>query len=290
MAQTSREIKRRIASITNTQQITRAMEMVAAAKLRKVQDRVASTRPYFQRLTSSLSTVLGAVEQAGEELPEIAQRRDGDRHCLLVLSSDRGLAGGYNAAITRQAEAFLQEHPETELVIVGRKARDYFRRRNRTALAEFVGFGDEPNLRQAMDIGQIILDFYEHGMFDHFTILYTQFVSTLTQRAALRPVLPIPDEITEADRTGLDPVYIFEPSTKAVLEGLIPLYVNAAVYQSLMEAKASEFSARMNAMAQATDNADELIKELTQTYNRARQAQITKEIAEIVGGADALQS
>lgn len=290
MARTSREIKRRMASISSTQQITRAMEMVAAAKLRKVQDKVADTRPYYERITNSLAVVLQAVEQTGEELPEIAQCRSGDRHCLLILSSDRGLAGGYNAVIMRQAEAFIREHPQTELVIVGRKARDYFRRRNRTSLAEFVGLGDEPTLRQAVDIGQVITDFYLHGLFDQVTVLYTQFINTMTQRVRLRPVLPIPNQVAGMERSGPDPVYIFEPSASAVLEGLIPLYVNAAVYQSLIEAKASEMAARMNAMSQATENAEELIAELNKTFHRMRQAQITKEIAEIVGGADALQS
>lgn len=289
MARTSREIKRRIASISSTQQITRAMEMVAAAKLRKVQDRVASTRPYYERLAGSLAVVLQAVEGSGVELPEIAQRRTGERHCLVVLSSDRGLAGGYNTNVIRRAEAFLQEHPHAELVIVGRKARDYFRRRNRTALAEYVGLGDEPQFRQGMDIGQVILDFYLHGMFDQVAILYTQFINTLTQRVRLRPVLPIQSEIASGS-SGPEPVYIFEPSATAVLEELIPLYVNAAIYQSLIEAKASEMAARMNAMAQATDNAEELIEELNKTFHRMRQAQITKEIAEIVGGADALQA
>jgi len=288
MARTSREIKRRIASISSTQQITKAMEMVAAAKLRKVQDKVTGTRPYYDRLARSLGVVLAAAERTGLELPAAAQARRGERHCLIVLSSDRGLAGGYNASILRRTESFLAEHPQTEMVLVGRKARDYFRRRNRTALAEFVGLGDEPQAKQAANIGGVVLDFYLHGMFDHVTVLYTQFVSTMTQRVTLRPVLPVPRR--EVEQSGPEPVYLFEPSAQAVLEGLIPLYVNAAVYQSLIEAKASEMAARMNAMGQATDNAEELITELNKTYHRMRQAQITKEIAEIVGGADALQA
>ena len=290
MAQSSREIKRRISSISSTQQITKAMEMIAASKLRKAQETVISTRPYYERLTSSLGTALRAAEQAGEELPEIAQSGGGERHCLVVFTSDRGLAGGYNAAIIRQAEAFLREHPETEMVIVGRKARDHFRRRNRQFLAEFVGIGDEASLGQAQDIGHVVFDFFEHRLFDAVTILYTEFVNTVTHRVKLRNVLPLPAQIKEAERSGPEPLYLYEPSIHAVLETLIPLYVNSAVYQSLTEAKASELGARMNAMRNASDNAGELIRELNITYNRARQAQITKEIAEIVGGADALQS
>jgi len=290
VARTSREIKRRMASISSTQQITRAMEMVAAAKLRKVQDKVAAARPYFERVAQSLAVVLRAAEQSGADLPVGAQQREGERHCLLVLSSDRGLAGGYNAHIIRRAEAFLREHPETEMVIVGRKARDYFRRRGITALAEYVGLGDEPTARQASDIAQVIMDFYLHGLFDKVTILYTQFINTVTQRVALREVLPLPKDVGEGGQAGSEAVYLFEPSAQAVLEGLIPLYLSSAVYQALIEAKTSEMAARMNAMSQATDNAEELLEELNRTFHRMRQAQITKEIAEIVGGADALQS
>lgn len=292
MGQSSREIKRRIASITSTQQITKAMEMIAAAKLRKTQETVVSTRPYFERLSSSLAIVLEAAEKSGETLPEVAQTRPGNKHCLLVFTSDRGLAGGYNATIIRQAEAFLAEHPDTDMVIVGRKARDYFRRRNQTFLAEFVGIGDDPSLGQAQEISQVIFDFYVHGLFDRVTILYTKFINTVTHRVAFRDVLPIvSEELPEENpNEGATPLYLFEPSVNAVLETLIPLYLQAAVYRSLMEAKASELGARMNAMRNATDNAGELIEELNLTYNRARQAMITKEIAEIVGGADALQS
>ena len=290
MAQSSRDIKRRISSITSTQQITRAMEMVAAAKLRRAQETVISTRPYFDRLTTSLGTALRAAQEQGEDLPEVLQEREGNSHCLVVLTSDRGLAGSYNAAIIRKAEAFLQEHPETEMVIVGRKARDHFRRRNITALAEFVGLGDRPELRQAIDIGQVILDFFQHEMFDRVTVLYTKFVNTVTQPVTLRTILPVTDQLAEVERSGPEPLYMYEPSINEVLETLIPLYVNAAIYQSLNEAKTSELAARMNAMRNATENADELISKLNLTYNRARQAQITKEIAEIVGGADALQS
>lgn len=266
------------------------MEMIAASKLRSAQETVVSTRPYYERLTSSLGTALRAVEQAGEELPEVARNRGGDTHCLLVLAGDRGLAGGYNAAIIRQAEAFLKEHPQTEMVMVGRKVRDHFRRRNVTSLAEFVGIGDVANLRIAQDIGHVIFDFFQHRLFDNVTILYTEYINTVTHRVKLRGVLPLPEQIKETESEGPEALYVYEPSIHAVLETLVPLYVNAAVYQALTEAKASELGARMNAMRNATDNAGELIRELTISYNRARQAQITKEIAEIVGGADALQS
>lgn len=291
MAESSRDIKRRIASVSSTQQITKAMEMVAAAKLRKAQETVISTRPYSERLSQSLAIVLDTAEKSGEDLPEIAQTRPGQRHCLLVFTSDRGLAGGYNAAVIKRAELFLAEHPETDMVIVGRKARDHFRRRNQTFLAEFVGLGDDPTLTQAQEISQVIFDFYEHGLFDRVSIVYTQFINTVTHQVMVADVLPVTaGDLPEGNLEELAPLYSFEPSVHAVLETLIPLYLQSAVYHSLMEAKASELGARMSAMRNATDNAGELIEELNLTYNRARQAQITKEIAEIVGGADALQS
>lgn len=292
MAESSREIKRRIASITNTQQITRAMEMIAAAKLRKGQELVLSTRPYLEHLRRSLNTTLHIYQETAQDLPKIAQAAADGNYCLLVLSSDRGLAGGYNAAVIRRAESFLKEYPDTQMVIVGRKARDHFRRRNQTFLAEFVNLGDNPSVRQGQEIGQVIYDFYLHGLFERVAVLYTKFINTVTHRVTLSSILPVGEGESGAEKRleGSNSLYLFEPSSEAVLQSLIPLYIRAAVYESLIEAKASELGARMTAMHNATDNAGELIRELNQTYNRARQAQITKEIAEIVGGADALQA
>ncbi|HHY10851.1 MAG TPA: ATP synthase F1 subunit gamma [Firmicutes bacterium] len=292
MAQSAREIKRRISSIASTQQITKAMEMIAAVKLRKAQAEVLNTRPFFQRLGASLAAVIEAAHKAGDPLPEIARSRPGKKHCLILFTSDRGLAGGYNAAIIREAEAFLRKHPDTELVILGRKARDHFRRRSQTFLAEFINLGDEPTLRQAQEIGQVVYDFYAHELFDRVTILYTKFINTVTHKAEYRHILPVvrPEADQKTAAEMLNALYIYEPSINAVLEALLPLYVDAAVYQSLVEAKASEFGARMTAMRNASDNADELIRELNLTFHRARQAMITKEIAEIVGGADALEA
>lgn len=291
MART-REIKRRITSIASTQQITKAMEMIAAVKLRKAQAEVLNTRPYFQRLGASLGSVLEAAYKAGDPIPEIAQIRPGEKHCLILFTSDRGLAGGYNAAIIREAEAFLRKHPQTELVILGGKARDHFRRRNQTFLAEFINLGDEPTLEQAQKIGQVVYDFYVHELFQRVTILYTKFINTVTYKVEYRPVLPVTNLETDeqAEEEMLNALYLYEPSINAVLEALLPLYVDAAIFQSLVEAKASEFGSRMTAMRNASDNADELIKELNLTFHRARQAMITKEIAEIVGGADALEA
>lgn len=291
MAKSSREIKRRIASITSTQQITRAMEMVAAAKLRRAQQMVPSTRPYFKSLHTSLGILLEAAQQRDVEVPWLSSA--GDSHCLIVFTSDRGLAGGYNAAVIRRAEAFLEEHPTAQVVVVGRKARDHLSRKGVTFLAEFVNLGDSPSPRQAWDIAQVVMDFYLHGLFDRISVLYSKFINTVTHEVTLRTVMPIEagDELVQRGReSGFAADYIYEPSLDVVLESVIPLYFQAAVYESLIEAKASELGARMVAMRNATDNAGELIRELNLSYHRARQAQITKEIAEIVGGADALES
>ncbi|MGI6148857.1 MAG: ATP synthase F1 subunit gamma [Firmicutes bacterium] len=292
MAQTGRDIKRRMNTIRSIQQITKAMEMVAASKLRQAQKSAEATRPYFARLQQSLSRALAAAERVGEELPPIARSRQGDRHCLVVVTSERGLAGGYNANILRRASEFTAQHPKTMLVVVGRKARDYFRRRNRDTLGEFVNLGDNITTGQAHQIGQMIYDFYVHDLFDKASILYTRFINTVTHRVELRPILPIGDAYTGGEQetqAAFDPVYFYEPSLSQVIDVVVPLLIDAAIFQSLMEAKASEFGARMTAMRNASDNAGELIKELTLSFNRARQAAITKEIAEIVGGADALE-
>jgi len=293
VAQTGREIKRRMNTVRSIQQITKAMEMVAASKLRQAQVKAQATRPYYTRLQQSMARTLQAAQRAGEELPLIAQRREGARTCLIVVTSDRGLAGGYNANILRRAEEFLREHPDSQLVVVGRKARDYFRRRRRDTLGEFVNLGDAVTVGHARQIGHMIYDFYVHGLFDRVAILYTRFINTVTHRVELRPVLPIQEAYSgaaaEDDAAGFEPVYDYEPSLAQVIDTVVPLLVNAAIFQSLVEAKASELGARMTAMRNASDNAAELIKDLTLSFNRARQAAITKEIAEIVGGADALE-
>src|SRR5690554_993532 len=166
-------------TIRNIQQITKAMEMIAASKLRQAQTKAQATRPYFVRLQASLARALAAAERVGEELPPIATSRDGQRHCLVVITSDQGLAGGYNAFVLRRASEFIAEHPDTQLIVVGRKARDHFRRRDHQILAEFVNLGDNISTGQAHQIGQVIYDFYVHDLFDKVTILYTKFINTV---------------------------------------------------------------------------------------------------------------
>ncbi|NLY11605.1 MAG: ATP synthase F1 subunit gamma [Firmicutes bacterium] len=288
MAQSVRDIKRRIQSVENTQQITKAMEMIAAAKLRKVQEQVLKGRPYLDRLSTSLSRILSRAAKDGSELPAIAAKKEGDRRCLIVITSDRGLAGGYNANIIREADNYLSDNPDTQLILIGRKARDYYRRTNHSFLAEYVGIGERVGFRQAQEIGETVQDFYLHDLFDRVDILYTRFVNSAVHRITLSQILPLEESQEEAN--GLEAVFFYEPSIQSVLQAMVPLYIDTVLFQAMVEASASEQGARMMAMKNATDNAGELIRELNLSYNKARQASITTEIAEIVGGAEALKS
>ena len=291
VAQSTRDIKRRMQTVDNTRQITKAMEMIAAAKLRKAQERVERSRPYLERLEDTVGRVVEAARREGEELPVMARQREGQRRCLIVVTADRGLAGGYNANVLRRAEQYLKDHPDVQLVLVGSKARDYFRRRQRQYLAEYVNLGDNVGFRQAQDISQVIEEFYANELFDRVDIVFNYFVNSVSQRVTLRQVLPIAEPAKSKEKkSGPQALYRFEPSFSGVLNTLVPQYVETAVFQSLLEANASEQGARMSAMRSATDNATDLIKQLTLSFNRARQAAITTELSEIVGGAEALQS
>ncbi len=290
MAQSGRDLKRRMQTVKNTQQITKAMEMIAASKLRRAQERVERSRPYRKRLEQSLGRALRAASAAGEEVPSIVRSNDGERACLIVVTSDRGLAGGYNANILRQAEEFLREHEDVQMVLVGRKARDYFRRLDKPFLADYVYLGDKPNFNQAQEISQVVQEFYRNDLFDKVVILYTHFVSTVIHKTEMQQILPLTE--LEAEKTpvarGVQPLYLYEPSVGDVLQTLVPLYVDTVVFQALLEAQASEQGSRMNAMHSASDNAGELLEQLSLSFNRARQSAITTEISEIVGGAEAL--
>ncbi len=291
MAQSTRDIKRRMQSIDSTRQITKAMEMIASTKLRKAQKRVEQSRPYLERLEDTLSRVTQAARKEGDELPIMAQQRSGDRRCLVIVTADRGLAGGYNANILRRADQYLREHDDVQLILIGRKARDYYRRRNRRFLAEYVNIGEDVDFRQAQEVSSVIEEFFANELFDRVDIVFNYFINSVSQRVKIRQILPIPEPQEEAEvKHGPKALYWFEPSFSGVLNTLVPQYVETCVFQSLLEATASEQGARMSAMRSATDNATDLIKQLTLSFNRARQAAITTEISEIVGGAEALQS
>lgn len=287
-----RDLKRRLRAIKNTQQITRAMKMVAAAKLRRSQERLVAARPYADQVRETLARLLSRrPEGYSHPLLEVRPER---KVAYVIVTGDRGLAGSYNANIIRKSFVHLREPRLAGLVAVGRKGRDFWRRRGKKFLAEFIGLGEEATFTQARAIARTLIDMFQEGIIDEVRIIFTQFRSALSQQAVELVLLPITEsfnetrpEETAGEGTVLE--HIYEPSPEAVLDALLPKYVEIQVYRILMEAKASEHGARMAAMSAATDNAAELIEELTLEFNRVRQAGITRELSEIIGGAAALQ-
>ncbi|MHB1407921.1 MAG: ATP synthase F1 subunit gamma [Desulfitobacteriaceae bacterium] len=277
-----RDIRRRIRSVRNMQQITKAMKMVAAAKLRKAQEKVVSARPYARQLQEILARLAQAQVDVSHPLLD---RRPVHKVGYVLITSDRGLCGGFNANLIRMTSGILAEQATGKgLVTVGRKGRDFFRRGKVEILAEFTGLGDDPSFLQAQQIARQVMDLYQKGEFDEVHLLYTEFITAIQQRPTLMKVLPI-----EQPEGKLGRQYIFEPSPEEILARLLPKYVETVVFRTLLESKASEQGARMTAMGSATDNAKDMIDRLTLQMNRARQAAITKEISEIVGGAAALE-
>lgn len=292
-----RDIKRRIASVKNTQQITKAMEMVSAAKLRRAQQRVMQSRPFADKLREVLVRLVASArggEAAGSLTHPLLEARESKRVLYVAVAADRGLAGGYNANLLRKLNQVIKEETrEVGVVVVGRKARDFVRKQQIEPVSEYVFLGDEIDFSTAKEIAGLMMEAFTGREYDEIHLVYTEFASAISQRPRVEQVLPIVDpggaagETVEAD-AGKAGEYLYEPSGDAVLNILLPRYVETEVYRALMEAKASEHGARMTAMRSASDNAGEMIDALTLTFNRARQASITKEIAEIVGGAEAL--
>ncbi|MCW2277475.1 ATP synthase F1 subunit gamma [Heliophilum fasciatum] len=282
-----RDIKRRIRSIKSTQQITKAMKMVAAAKLRRAQDKVTAARPFAREIQGVLSRLVGAASDVSHPLLET---REVKKVAYIVVTADRGLCGGYNTNILRLVNTAFKNRNDLVLIPVGRKGRDLYKRLNKTIMAEYVGLGEDISFGTAQEIAKTVIDMYSEGQFDEVHLVFTEFVSALTQRPQQMQLLPIP-AAKDAEGEGnaaVGPLYIFEPSPEGVLDELLPKYVETQIYRALLESKASEHGARMTAMGSATDNAKEMIAKLTLTFNRARQAAITKEISEVVGGAAAL--
>ncbi len=288
MAATLKELDRRIRSVKNTQKITRAMKMVAAAKLRRAQDKLVAARPYAQKLDQLLAGLAGtSIEHPFFTEKPLVKR------LVVVVSSDKGLCGSYNASILRETELWLRradaDGVENELFVVGRKANEYFRRRRWKISRAITDLGGVIDLARFNAIGDELMARYLEGEVQEIVVFYTRFISSLSyrpERAVLLPLKPIdPEEGAEA-KASTD--YIYEPSAQAVLTALLPKSVRNRVFNALAEAFTSEHGARMTSMGAATDNAGELIDTLTLFRNRARQAAITQEISEIVGGANAL--
>ena len=283
-----RDIRRRIRSVRNTAQITKAMELVAASRMRRAQQRVLAARPYSEAMSAMINQ-LGTARREGAALHPLLQQRAEVRHVgLVMLTTDRGLCGALNTNVIRRGSEFiLSTREEMELVTVGRKGQDFIARRGRTIRATFTQLGDRPEYMAIVPIARVIINDYEQGRIDAAYLLYPKFISTLSQRPEIAQILPItPPEATDGGQRAID--YIFEPDPREILDELLPRYVEVQIYQAVLETIASEQSARMVAMRAANDNAKELIDGLTLTYNRARQAAITSEVNEIASAANAM--
>jgi len=278
-----RDIRRRINSSKNIKQITRAMQFVAASKLKRAQDATLSARPYAEKLDEVLADL--AIVLGGEEHPLLA-RREGGKRLIVLITTDRGLAGALNTNTIRfAAQAITGHEGDLTVVTVGRKGRDAMRRARVPIEAHFEGFGDRPQFADVLPLARLITDDYLAGTYNKVDIVFSQFVSTLSQRPAIDELLPIaPSDDTEGIPGNQ---FIFEPDPASVLRQLLPRYVATRLFQAVLEAKASEESSRMVAMKNATENAEELIEDLTLAYNKVRQSNITREMIEIASGAKA---
>jgi F-type H+-transporting ATPase subunit gamma len=297
-----RDIRKRIRSVKNTRQITKAMKMVAAAKLRKAQDAIIAARPYAQMLDTIIADL--AARSGDENLAHpLLVARPVRRVELVLLTSDRGLAGGFNSNVIRRASRFLYENGSLEriqLSTVGRKGHDFFRQRGQHIRKDFGGLYQRLSYRSAADVAEELTASFLNGEVDAVYVVYNEFVSAITQKVALQQILPLqafgpaapeqaatPEQATPGAAAMVD--FKYEPDRQAVLDRLVPQAVSIKLYRALLESVASEHGARMSAMENATSNASEMIANLSLTYNRTRQAVITKELMEIVSGAEALK-
>jgi F-type H+-transporting ATPase subunit gamma len=279
-----RDIRRRIRSVKNTAQITKAMEMVAASRMRRAQQRVLASRPYSDTIRELIGELAGQPGTTGALHPLLVQR-EVDTVGIVLLTSDRGLAGALNTNVIRRGtELLLEQTTDVELITVGRKGQDFMARRGRKILGTFTGLGDRPDYMSVVPIARVIMDSYDAGVMDVCYLVYPKFVSTLVQRPQVEQLLPI----QAAERVERPLEYIYEPDPASILNELLPRYVEVLVYQAVLETVASEQSARMVAMRNATENAKDLMQALTLTYNKARQASITKEVTEIASAAVAM--
>lgn len=284
-----REFKRRIRSVTSTQQITKAMKMVAAAKLRRAQEAAESSRPYNDTLKGTLARL--AAVSFDVRHPLLVKREDVRKVGYIIITADRGLCGGYNTNIIRAAQQAIAEDDrkiEHGIIAVGRKARDFYRKRSGLD-AEFVNLGDKISYADAREVAQFVINAYENEEVDEVYLVYAKFINVLRQIPTVTKILPLepPSEADGNDGHQVD--YIYEPSAEDILLALLPRYIGSQIYNSMLEGKASEHGARMTAMGSATENAGEIINNLTLVMNKVRQAAITDEILDIVGGAEALK-
>ncbi len=290
---TIRQLKRRITSVKNTAKITNALQLVAASKMRRAQDRAAQAKPYAEKLRVVLAGLATQEQSAdGEAAHPLLATRPARNVAVLHITPDRGLCGGLNANMNRSAATFVaMQHEPVSVVAVGKKGRDFFVRAHTHLIAEFTDLGDYPSQNDTLGVARLIMDDYLNGSIDRVYISYPELVSTANQRPTIRQLLPIeaPQMDTLEDAEAYRQDYIFEPSPQVVLQRLLPRYIEMQIYEAVLQSAASFQSAQMVAMKNATDNAHEITRELTLTYNKIRQEQITKELLDIVGGAAALE-
>ncbi|MCH8837041.1 MAG: ATP synthase F1 subunit gamma [Candidatus Marinimicrobia bacterium] len=282
-----KDIRRRIGSVKSIQQVTKAMKMVAAAKLRRAQNNMLNARPYARRVRQVLASLLPQIDR--ELLPVLQVRGQIGRSLIVVVTSDRGMAAGFNSTIIKAAQTLIDElgRDNVDLLCIGKKGRDHFTRRDYAVAASYVDFWSELSFDHAMEFGREIVSRYVNGSVDQVWVVFNQFVNVLRQEIKRERLLPL--VVPEGEALDTSEV-LFEPSMEAVVDSLVPRHLNIQVWRYLLESFASEQAARMTAMENATNNAGEVIEDLQLKYNNARQAGITKEILDIVGGAEALRA
>ncbi len=286
---TLRDVKKRIKTVISTRRITKAMEMVAAAKLRRAQQRVEQTRPYSKKMDEMLSNL--AAGSTGEIVHPYFEDRPIKRQTVVVIASDRGLCGSFNSNVIRRATDWLKDSPEgeIEIVTVGKRANDFFKRREWPVLADVSDWGGVLDLNKARDLMRLLTERFVTGETDRIQLFFTRFLSTVRYKIVGEVYLPIPKPEVDEDEGGTNLDYIFEPSPEEIYAALMPSYATTKMVTAIVESLASEHGSRMIAMGNATTNAGEMIDSLTLDYNKARQAQITKELLEVVSGAEALR-
>ncbi|MEE9121473.1 MAG: ATP synthase F1 subunit gamma [Syntrophobacteria bacterium] len=289
---TLRDIKRKIDAVKKTQQITRAMNMVAAAKLRTTQQKLDQFAPYAKQLTEIMNRVAAGVEPEG--FPLLMAHEEVVKVELISITADRGLCGAFNTNLLAAAEAFIQEKEEEGLEVslsqLGRKGRDYFRRRKRPVRVFHEGMLNNPNYGDASALGQEVIDLFLTHEVDEVYVCYSEFITMVTQRPVVKKLLPIAPETMEEEEQEQELLeYIFEPSREGVLNDLLPNYINLQLLEFFFQTAVSEHASRMTAMDNAVNNCREMVRDLTLVYNKARQAAITAELMDIVGGAEALR-
>lgn len=287
-----KEVRNRISSISSTQQITKAMKMVSAAKLKRAQDNIIQLRPYADKLQEILQNVSASVSEGADTV--YSTKRTVENVLIIVVTSDRGLCGGFNSSIfkgvsslIKEKYADINESGNLTLMSVGKKGHEYFERRDFNIYDKHLGFFQDVSFENAKEAAEYAMDSFADGIYDEVTIVYNEFKNVATQIVKQQQFLPI-EEIVNSDNETVTSDYIYEPTQKDIVKELIPKSLKIQFYRALLESNASEHGARMTAMDKATDNAGELLKELKLVYNRTRQAAITTEILEIVGGAEAL--